>query len=517
MTTHHERPPLRTLKLSQPQPIPEETSIRVRLDAQCQSIVFLTCAAFEEATGGRLHVAHGFNGGYFCVDSSKADISEDVAVEVDESVRGMIEKDGRISQYLADRSELIEYFEGLHFDDKVSLLTEMACERVTVGKIGSYVDILYQPIEHRLDHLCKFEIRAHGSGIFIRVPTLLSGGELEPWTGPSKQHRLMCDFGRWAKVIRSNSVSQLNEIIANDKVPEVNEKCVDFNKRELESVANQVIAHFPEKRLITIAGPSSSGKSTFSKLIFDSLTKRGYHCLVVSMDDYYKMRVNIPLGPDGLKDFECLEAFDDDLLAERIKALLRGETVPEHHYSFVTGENWDEPGKTLSLEAKGFLILEGIHSLNPRLLDKISSDFAIKVYVGPMTPLSIDTEHIFPQSDLRLIRRVIRDDKSRGYPARASVRQWTSVRIGEERNIAPNIELADLFFNSSLVYELPVLSAVGIPLLEGAHKLLDDECEGSVEAQEVTAEVERLLHLLKLMKTLTVSDLPQDSCIREFL
>ena len=503
-----ERPALKTLKVAQLPAIPDEYSLRVRLDAQCQSILFL---------GSRLNVSHGFNGGYFCVDWMKADISQETAVEMDEVVRGVIEKDGKIGEFFADKGELIEYFEAMHYDDKVALLNQMQFDKVLVGKVGAYVDILYQPIEANLEKLCKFEIRAHGGGVFVRVPTLLSGGELDPWTGPSKQHRLMCDFGSWARVIRSNSVSQLNEIIENDQVPEVNEKCADFNKKELEYVAKKVISQFPEKRLITIAGPSSSGKSTFSKLIFDSLTKQGYDCLVVSMDDYYKMRVNIPVGPDGLKDFECLEAFDDDLLAERIKALLRGETVPEHHYSFVTGENWDEPEKTLSLKQRGFLILEGIHSLNPRLLEKVSATFAIKVYVGPMTPLSIDTEHIFPQSDLRLIRRVIRDDKSRGYPARASVRQWTSVRIGEERNISPNIELADLFFNSSLVYELPVLSAIGIPLLEGARTLLDDEKEGSLEAQEVTSEVERLLHLLKLMKTLAVSELPQDSCIREFL
>lgn len=508
---------LKSMKSAIASPIPEGYSFRVRLDADYQAIMFLVCACYQELTDTRLHCVHDYNGGCFCVDDDRDDITDEIASDVDQLVREIIERDGKIQTFTVDRADLIEYFQFLHYDDKVSLLNQMSTDRVSVAKVNSYVDVLFQPMQTNLEKLCRFEIRACNNGLFIRIPTLLSGGELSEWTGPSKHYRLMCDFGKWAKVIRSNSVAELNEIIANDQVPEVNEHCIDFNKRELESVANQLISMFPEKRLISIAGPSSSGKSTFSKLIFDILKSRGYDCLVVSMDNFYKMRVNIPVGPDGLKDFECLEAFDDDLLAERIRALLRGETVPEHHYSFVTGINWDEPEKTLSLKEKGFLILEGIHSLNPILLDKISKDYAIKVYVGPMTPLSIDCEHIFPQSDLRLIRRVIRDDKSRGYPARASVRQWTSVRIGEEKNISPNIELADLYFNSSLVYELNVLSTFGIPLLEGALNLLDDEVPGSVEAEEVTAEVKRLISLLSLLKTLPLNEVPKDSCIHEFL
>jgi uridine kinase len=251
-------------------------------------------------------------------------------------------------------------------------------------------------------------------------------------------------------------------------------------------------------------------------LITQALKIRGFDVLIMLMDNFYRTRNDIPFGPDGLKDYESIEAFDVDLFSDRLRRLLAGEAVPDHRYSFVTGLNWDEE-TTLQLAPKQFLIVEGIHSVNPAFLTAISATDAVKIFVGPMTPLNIDSEHVFPPNDLRLIRRIIRDDKTRGYSARATVRQWTSVRLGEERFISPNIDVADVFVNSSLVYELAMLSVSGLALLQNGIALLPDEKEGSLEAQEVTAEVNRLRALLAWLKGVPVAGIPSNSWMREFI
>jgi uridine kinase len=327
----------------------------------------------------------------------------------------------------------------------------------------------------------------------------------------------MTDFARWAACIRSSSVSALNSLLEDDGLPVVvADECIEQSQKELNKVTDQIVAQFPARRIVAVGGASSSGKTTFSRLICQALRSRGYDVLVATMDNFYRMRDAIPFGPDGLKDFECMEAFDVDLLADRIHRLIAGEAVPDHRYSFVTMLNWDEEA-TISLASKGFLVIEGIHSSNPTFLAAIDAADAIKVFVGPMTPLSIDTEHCFPPADLRLIRRIIRDDKTRGYSARATVRQWTSVRLGEAKYILPSIDIADVFFNSSVVYELAVLTTVGLPLLQNALQLLPDEVEGSVEAREVTAEVNRLIGLLGWLKGLPIAGLPENHWFRQFL
>jgi uridine kinase len=433
-------------------------------------------------------------------------------------VREWISANEPITFFEADRSELISYYTEIEYTDKVALLKlNLASDDILVARIGSYVDIVYQPLESRLDRLFQFDIQPGGDGLFVRIPMLLSNGEVTPWTGPPKQHRIMCDFAVWAACLRSNSISGLNSVLEDESIPDtVAEQCLEKAQQELKRVRDQIIARFPAQRLVTVGGASSSGKTTFSRLISQSLRSRGYDVLALTMDNFYKMRDLIPLGPDGLKDFECIEAFDVGLFADRIRRLLEGEAVREHRYSFVTGVNWDEE-TTIQLAPKGFLVIEGIHSVNPAFLSAIGAAKATKVFVAPMTPLSIDTEHCFPSTDLRLIRRIIRDDKSRGYPARATIRQWTSVRIGEERNICPNVDIADVFFNSSIVYELSALASVGFPRLQAALDPLPDEKADSIESQEVTAEVSRLLGLLGWIKELPIAGLPGDHWLRQFL
>lgn len=496
---------------------PDGYSTRVRLAADFSTLMFLTSAAYYKIFGRRLTLLHSFDEQCFYIDFDLHEITEEMVATLENEVRSMVTKNITIDQYNVDKNELIEYFDAIEFHDKVDILENFKNNQVKCLQVNDYIDICYNPITSDLTRLCAFDYRFTDNGFYLRIPALMANGQLAEWEGEPKMHKLYRDLEKWSHKIKSKSIPQLNNIVDNSLVSEINTKCDTFSKNELEGIAMDLISHFPAKRLITIAGPSSSGKSTFSRLIRQQIEESGFDCLVVAMDNYYKMRTIIPTTPDGLKDFECIEAFDVDLLASRLQAILRGERVPNHTYSFVTGINTDTED-FLELNQKGFLILEGIHGINPEFLERLGErDTITAIYVAPMTPLSIDTNDVFPQSDLRLIRRIIRDDRQRGYLARETIRQWTSVRIGEERNITPNISKADLTFNSSLVYELSVLTDLCLPLLDGALTPIEGEDATSVNAHEVNDEVHRLKNLLSLIHKLPLKKVPKESCLLQFL
>jgi uridine kinase len=498
-------------------PIPDQFSVRVRQESQFQTLLFVIAAAYRSLTNSRIHVAHLFQDGCFCNSSTSAPITRETTDAVRATVGDYIARDLQIAFFSASREELIAYYASAGCEDKAALLAFLTVEAILVAQIEDYFDIAYQPMEQDLKKLWRFEIQYSEEGFFVRIPLLTSGGAVKPWATPPRQHRLMKDFAQWARCIRSNSISELNSMLEDETIPDrVSEECLENAQKELNKVADQLVALFPAKRLVMVGGASSSGKTTFSRLITQALKTRGFDVLIMPMDNFYRTRSDIPLGPDGLFDYECIEAFDVELLADRLRRLLAGEAVQDHRYSFITGLNWDEES-TLQLAPKGFLIVEGIHSVNPPFLRALGATDAVKVFVGPMTPLNIDSEHVFPPNDLRLIRRIIRDDKTRGSPPRATVRQWTSVRLGEEQNISPNIDIADVFVNSSLVYELAMLSTSGLALLQDAVVLMPGEKEGSFEAQEVSAEVNRLRALLGWLKGVPLAGIPSNSWMREFI
>ena len=221
-------------------------------------------------------------------------------------------------------------------------------------------------------------------------------------------------------------------------------------------------------------------------------------------------------GPDGLRDFESITALNVELLADRVHKLCKGEEVPRRKFNFKDGIGYDVEEEKQKLGEKTFLILEGIHGLNPELLMHLGRDEVVPIYVAPLTPLSIDNTHRFPTTDLRLIRRIIRDHKYRGYSARKTIGRWTSVRVGEEKNIFPYQGNSEMFFNSSLVYELPVLSIFARSLLAEATVPEPDENPNDPVTKEITREARRLLGLANLFYAIPLQDVPHISCIREF-
>lgn len=274
---------------------------------------------------------------------------------------------------------------------------------------------------------------------------------------------------------------------------------------------------FESRPIVTISGPSSSNKTTFAKRLAISLRVRGFRSLVIEMDDYFIDREATPFGPDGLRDYEAITALNVALLSERVARLLSGESVPRRRYDFKHGVGYDVDSETQQLGPKCFLILEGIHGLNPALLEGLGRARTVPIYVAGLTALAIDSTHRFPSSDLRLLRRIVRDHNYRGASARRTIRRWTSVRVGEEKNIFPLLGNAELFFNSALAYEVPVLQVFARSLL--AEATVPEEGEDSEDpiTVEITREARRLLGMITLFYPISLEEVPHMSCIREFV
>lgn len=243
----------------------------------------------------------------------------------------------------------------------------------------------------------------------------------------------------------------------------------------------------------------------------------GKDATLLQMDSFYRDTKDIPFGADGLQDFESISALHIELLKEHVDKLLKGEKVHPREFDFKVGKGTDDQKNFISLPENSFLIIEGIFGLDPQLLDSLGSDRVFAVYVSALTQVNLDFNHRFPTSDLRLIRRIIRDYRYRGYSPRKTLRRWTSVRVGEEKNIFPFQGNAEFFFNSALIYELSVLSLLGKPLLSEASIPEPDEGIDPKESEEITIEARRLLTLLNFFYPLSPEIVPHISCIREFI
>jgi uridine kinase len=497
---------------------PRSTKVdRVQLLSEHATLSFILVSIYNKLYNKQLKVEHSLGDGLFCLDSKQQPITEQMVVTISQEMTSLLHGPTEIKYVGIPRSKLIDIFKSHNFDDKVGLLKTWSDDMISCIQIGEFIDYIIEPMSIDKDRLKIFELRAFKQGIILRFPTMLCPDHLRDWTDPTPLFNMFSEYREWAKLIDIETVSQLNSTIYKGKIDDLKWLAEGLHEQKLSKIAEHLVKHFPQKRVVTIAGPSSSNKTTFALRLGIQLRVNGHKSIVISMDDYYKNTVDIPYGDDGLQDFESIDALNIDILADRVHHLLNGEEVPSRRFDFKTGTGIDLPDKPLKIESDMFIIIEGIHGLNPELLNSLGSDSVTPIYVSALTPLNLDMNHRFPTSDLRLIRRIIRDYKFRGYSPRKTIMRWTSVRVGEERNIFPYQGNAELFFNSSLVYELPVLSIYGRALLAEATVPEEDEDEESESAKTITKEARRLQGMLNFFYPASVEIVPHISCIREFV
>lgn len=403
------------------------------------------------------------------------------------------------------RSEAIAYFKSKKRYDKVKTLTYNTSSYVKLYKFENFYEYILGDLPNDSGILKYFDLSIiENEGVVVRFPSVYDNKRIVKYTHHDNYFNSLSSYSSWGNVLNINNFGDLNEkIISNGGGEVVNlaEIMQDYN---LLSIAEEIVLKKDDIKIVLLSGPSSSGKTTTARKLSLYLKSLGLNPVPLSIDDYFVEREDTPLDSDGNYDFECLGAVDLKLFDLQVAKLLKGVEVLTPTFDFVIGKK--KFNKTLKLESNDILIIEGLHALNDKLLDNIPRRNKFKIYVSPLTYLNIDNDNRISMTDIRLLRRMVRDNRTRGYKPEVTLKNWSSVRRGEEKWVFPCQDNADVLFNSSLLYELSVLKTYAEPLLYSV-KENDNEYQTAV----------RLLELLKFILPISPDDVPKLSILREFI
>ena len=414
-----------------------------------------------------------------------------------------VEKDLPITKHSAKTQYAEQLFKEKGQHDKERLLHYRRSSRVNLYELDGVVDYFYGFMAPSTGMLKYFDIVPYESGFVLLFPGANSRS-VEPLVTSNKLFHTLDDSREWSKMLGIGTIGSLNDAIAAGRGQEIMLLQEALMEQKIGNLAAQ-IASDDKKKFVMIAGPSSSGKTSFANRLSIQLIAKGRKPHPLSLDDYYVDREFCPKNPDGSFDFECLESIDIKLFNEDMNRLLKGEAVDMPSFNFKTGKR-EYRGRKLTLGADDILVIEGIHGLNDRLSQLIPPEHKFKIYISALTQLNIDEHNPLSTTDERLIRRIVRDARTRGTNAMETIAMWPSVRKGERENIFPFQEQADVMFNSALVYELAVLKVYAEPLLFG----IERDCPEYLEAK-------RLLKLLDYFLPMPADGIPNNSLLREFV
>lgn len=494
-----------------------------------RSVVLLLQRAIYDVYGSmtQLHVMHSLGEGYYCqlekavecADSQQEKYNEDTDQgsrenseksvtehDIDRIVCSMysfVEKDLPITKHSAKTQYAEQLFKEKGLHDKERLLHYRRSSRVNLYELDGVVDYFYGFMAPSTGMLKYFDIVPYENGFVLLFPGANSRS-VEPLVTSNKLFHTLDDSREWSKMLGIGTIGSLNDAIAAGRGQEIMLLQEALMEQKIGNLAAQ-IASDDKKKFVMIAGPSSSGKTSFANRMSIQLIAKGRKPHPLSLDDYYVDRELCPKHPDGSFDFECLESIDVKLFNEDMNRLLKGEAVDMPSFNFKTGKR-EYRGRKLTLGADDILVIEGIHGLNDRLSQLIPPEHKFKIYISALTQLNIDEHNPLSTTDERLIRRIVRDARTRGTNAMETIAMWPSVRKGERENIFPFQEQADVMFNSALVYELAVLKVYAEPLLFG----IERDCPEYLEAK-------RLLKLLDYFLPMPADGIPNNSLLREFV
>lgn len=474
-----------------------------------RTLSFLLVVAIEETfPGDKLVIEHAIpSGGFFCRMQDRSNFSDSELERIKNKMLEIIAADDPIIRGTMALKDAHNLFFERGDDDKVRLLDVREQDYLSIYELRGYVDYFFGYMAPSTGYLHTFDLKPFGDGFVLRYPRSESPGELNIFFESPKLAEVFRQTSHWLNLIGISDIGQLNRVTAAGDIQTREMIMVHeaLHERKIAEIAQEAARRHREGvRIILIAGPSSSGKTTFSKRLAIQLLTHGIHPFTVEMDNYFVDREKTPRDEDGEYDFESIDALNVTLLNEHLQALIAGETVQLPQFDFSTGVS--KPGRVVNVSTDTMLILEGIHGMNPGLTPSFSVDETFKVYVSALTQLNIDRHNRVPTTDVRLIRRIVRDAHHRNYTAEDTLKRWPSVRRGEKRNIFFYQENADLMFNSSLVYELAVLRPIVEPLL----LRVDPYSEMRVEAH-------RLLSFLSWVRPMQGDWIPDNSLLREFI
>ena len=471
-----------------------------------RSLTFLLIAAVSELfPGAAVTVEHSLGKGLYCEIKKTPALSAADVTAIERRMRQLVEMDLPIEKRKVPPSEAARIFRRQGFDDKVALLKYWPKDYLNLYSIGEVEDTLYGYHVPRTGLLNIFELKYYPPGLILGFPAEEDPSRVAPFVDQKKLFEIFREAERWGQILGFDTVGAMNRLIEEGQGAEVVRVAEALHEKKIAQIADLISARVPEIRVILIAGPSSSGKTTFTQRLRIQLLVNGLRPLPISTDDYFLDRDSTPLDESNNPDFEHIEAVDLPLFNEHLLRLIEGEEVDLPVYNFHTGKR-EYRGRKMRLEENQPLIIEGIHGLNEILTRSIPRRSKFKIYISALTALNIDRHTRIHTTDTRLLRRIVRDAQFRGNSALETIRRWPSVRRGEERNIFRLQEEADIMFNSALVYELAVIKRQAEFLL----KQIDSSHPEFIDAK-------RLLSFLSFFLPLDASLVPSNSLLREFI
>ena len=473
--------------------------------AYTRTLFFVLCKAVQDiypATDVVIDIPVS-NGFYVDIRLGRPVVDEDVNI-IRCRMQEIIDARMPIRRFTVPTEDAITLFQEKGDVEKVKLLKTSGSIYTTYYKIGEYVDYYYGTLLTNTSQLYLFGLEKYYDGMLLRIPSLKNPDELGEMTRQDKMFDIFKEHHRWQEILGIRTVGDFNQAIEAGHATDIINISEALQEKKLAKIAED-IAQRKGVKLVLLAGPSSSGKTTSCKRLSIQLAVNGLKPLQISLDDYFVDRDKTPKDENGEYDFESIYALNLDLLNEQFNALFRGEEVELPKYDFPSGKSV-KSGKKLKLEPNNVLVVEGIHALNPELTAHVPEEQIFRVYASALTTILLDNHNYIPTTDNRLLRRIIRDYKYRGVSAQETIRRWPSVRAGENRWIFPFQENADAMLNTAMLYELSVLKMQAEPLLQQ----VPENCEEFAEAY-------RLLKFLKYFKGIPYNNLPPTSLLREFL
>ena len=473
--------------------------------AYTRTLFFVLCKAVQDIYPNTdvvidIPVSNGF---YVDIRLGRPVVDEDVNI-LRRRMQEIIDSKMPIRRFTVPTEEAIALFQEKGDVEKVKLLRTSGSIYTTYYKIGEYVDYYYGTLLTNTSQLYLFGLEKYYDGMLLRIPSVSNPDELGKMTRQDKMFDIFKEHHRWQEILGIRTVGDFNQAIDAGHATDIINISEALQEKKLAKIAEEIASRKGVK-LVLLAGPSSSGKTTSWKRLSIQLAVNGLKPLQISLDDYFVDRDKTPKDENGDFDFESIYALNLDLLNEQFNALFRGEEVELPKYDFPSGKSV-KSGKKLKLEPNNVLVVEGIHALNPELTAHVPEEQIFRVYASALTTILLDNHNYIPTTDNRLLRRIIRDYKYRGVSAQETIRRWPSVRSGENKWIFPFQENADAMLNTAMLYELSVLKMQAEPLLQQ----VPENCEEFAEAY-------RLLKFLKYFKGIPYNNLPPTSLLREFL
>lgn len=466
---------------------------------------FLYITAVKELFGRNTNVEllHSLDKGIYT--RINLELNNTMVDEIKAKMHELVKEDIRITKVVTSRKEAISYFNSVKEYEKSLTYKQMTGEMLTLYSMLEYYNYFYTKMPYSTKILTSFDLTlTTDKGVMLEYPSTFDM-KIPEYTHMPQVLNVFDNYAVWAEKLGVKYVSEVNNVVINGKIKEFIELNEIKQNNDLLEIANKIQNNINDIKIVLIAGPSSSGKTTTCKKLALYLKSKGLNPFTLSTDDFFKDRKDTPKNEKGEYEYDIPEAIDIDLFNEKLDALLKGEETTLPTYNFLTGEK-EYKHPPVSLKNRDLLIVEGIHTLNELLTSKIPRENKLKIYISPFTPLGLDRHNHVSTVDLRLIRRIVRDARTRGYNAVDTLKSWRNVRISEEKYIFPYQKEADIVLNTALIYELGILKTFAVPLLYNVNY-----------KSEYYTEAKRIINFLKIFLNIPESALPETALLREFV